>query len=768
MAGFPSDFYERHWAAVEKKYDAIAEEARAKTTAAGAAMLSAQTDASTIPGVRSAQAKYYEGAGEHARAQGRTEDVLNQLYGQDRAGLLHDDRLGSPYGRAAPGVGAPGAVPTSTATTTLGPASVATPLVPGATSTTTTPLTTPLAPVNPPAGPTGAAVSPINYEYDPDEQSLYGDTPLPTGMRASLTPTPDQIARNLQLRARGLPLPGQPTSPRAGIRSLRRGTANVKPKSRGYAKGDEDVSALPPGYPGRGGAYVPPSYKPPAGYTPPAGPERYTPPPSYVPPGYTPPAAPDLTSPPNQPGRGGGYVPPSYVPPAGYTPPHLRLPPGFARGDEDISERLLRSSTGAIPGTAPGAPGVVAAPGAPGAMGQGPPPMGLPAPPPMGLPAPPPMGLPAPPPRGMGMEAPPPMGMPAPAPNSAFNEWVRQSGAPLSQNIDDRRGEVPTFAQQVSRFASGMGNQILEGGRMLGTDIMSAIGAGRAAPSSLEAQGGVNQIPGATVGGIANNILTGLGNLLGTTPAYAAPAAPAPAPAPTPAPEQVQSNYRKGTANVKGKEGKGKDKAGGMPAGLEAILPALLAAAQGGGAPTPAGPAAGPPPAQGLKKGSANVKGKGSKSSKGGEPGGLEALLGALAAHGAGAAGPQAAGPMPAPMPMGPGAATPPGFAYGMSDVQMVPPTVPPLMPMTPPPRFAQGTPSVEPHPGYPFGAGYLFGANEVPGQGTGRTDTVPAMLAPHEAVLNRAAADLLGRGLIAALNAHGVRQMGMSRGAPA
>jgi len=73
--------------------------------------------------------------------------------------------------------------------------------------------------------------------------------------------------------------------------------------------------------------------------------------------------------------------------------------------------------------------------------------------------------------------------------------------------------------------------------------------------------------------------------------------------------------------------------------------------------------------------------------------------------------------------------------------------------------------PSVQPNPGYPFGAGYLFGANTVPGQGTGRVDKVPAVLAPHEAVLNKAAADMLGRGKIAALNAAGVRQMGMGRG---
>ena len=54
-----------------------------------------------------------------------------------------------------------------------------------------------------------------------------------------------------------------------------------------------------------------------------------------------------------------------------------------------------------------------------------------------------------------------------------------------------------------------------------------------------------------------------------------------------------------------------------------------------------------------------------------------------------------------------------------------------------------------------------------MPGQGSGTVDKVPAMLAPHEAVLNKAAADKLGRGKIAALNAQGAKQMGLSRGAP-
>jgi hypothetical protein len=40
--------------------------------------------------------------------------------------------------------------------------------------------------------------------------------------------------------------------------------------------------------------------------------------------------------------------------------------------------------------------------------------------------------------------------------------------------------------------------------------------------------------------------------------------------------------------------------------------------------------------------------------------------------------------------------------------------------------------------------------------------DTVKAKLAPNEAVLNREAADMLGRGLIQALNSVGAQKMGM------
>ena len=64
---------------------------------------------------------------------------------------------------------------------------------------------------------------------------------------------------------------------------------------------------------------------------------------------------------------------------------------------------------------------------------------------------------------------------------------------------------------------------------------------------------------------------------------------------------------------------------------------------------------------------------------------------------------------------------------------------------------------------GLSFGKlGFAKGTAMVPGKGTGKVDTVPAKLAPGEAVLNKAAAEAMGRGLIAALNAAGARKMGM------
>jgi hypothetical protein len=53
-------------------------------------------------------------------------------------------------------------------------------------------------------------------------------------------------------------------------------------------------------------------------------------------------------------------------------------------------------------------------------------------------------------------------------------------------------------------------------------------------------------------------------------------------------------------------------------------------------------------------------------------------------------------------------------------------------------------------------------GIARVPGKGDGTKDTVKAKLAPGEAVLNKAAADGMGRGLIAALNKMGAKKMGM------
>lgn len=59
-------------------------------------------------------------------------------------------------------------------------------------------------------------------------------------------------------------------------------------------------------------------------------------------------------------------------------------------------------------------------------------------------------------------------------------------------------------------------------------------------------------------------------------------------------------------------------------------------------------------------------------------------------------------------------------------------------------------------------GLGLKKGITKVPGKGSGKVDKVPAKLAPGEAVLNKAAAEHLGRGVITALNALGRQKMGM------
>ena len=57
---------------------------------------------------------------------------------------------------------------------------------------------------------------------------------------------------------------------------------------------------------------------------------------------------------------------------------------------------------------------------------------------------------------------------------------------------------------------------------------------------------------------------------------------------------------------------------------------------------------------------------------------------------------------------------------------------------------------------------GLKKGTARVPGKGDGTKDTVPAKLAPGEAVLNKAAAEHVGRGLIAHLNSMGAEKMGL------
>lgn len=73
--------------------------------------------------------------------------------------------------------------------------------------------------------------------------------------------------------------------------------------------------------------------------------------------------------------------------------------------------------------------------------------------------------------------------------------------------------------------------------------------------------------------------------------------------------------------------------------------------------------------------------------------------------------------------------------------------------------RSLGGDPS-EPQRPFP---GYAKGTARVPGKGSPKVDSQPAMLAPGEAVLNAPAAQSLGRGLIAALNHHGAQRLGLA-----
>lgn len=71
--------------------------------------------------------------------------------------------------------------------------------------------------------------------------------------------------------------------------------------------------------------------------------------------------------------------------------------------------------------------------------------------------------------------------------------------------------------------------------------------------------------------------------------------------------------------------------------------------------------------------------------------------------------------------------------------------------------------------PSYASGGvfGFSKGAGRVPGKGSGKVDTVPAMLAPGEAVLNKEAAERVGRGTIDVLNAIGLHDRGEGGQAP-
>lgn len=77
---------------------------------------------------------------------------------------------------------------------------------------------------------------------------------------------------------------------------------------------------------------------------------------------------------------------------------------------------------------------------------------------------------------------------------------------------------------------------------------------------------------------------------------------------------------------------------------------------------------------------------------------------------------------------------------------------------------YSKGTPRVGgmPSPQFSPADAHHFdnGATKVPGKGDGTVDKIPAMLAPGEAVLNRGAAEHVGRDKIAAINAIGHAKM--------
>jgi hypothetical protein len=99
-------------------------------------------------------------------------------------------------------------------------------------------------------------------------------------------------------------------------------------------------------------------------------------------------------------------------------------------------------------------------------------------------------------------------------------------------------------------------------------------------------------------------------------------------------------------------------------------------------------------------------------------------------------------------------------FSYNSSSIFDVRPSTPPLYQ---PSSLSFESPVIG---GNPLDRNHFdAGTSKVPGQGDGKTDTVPSMLAPGEAVLNRGAAEHLGRDTISLLNAIGAHKMGLNLG---
>ena len=179
------DFMSRHWAAVDRKYDILAEQARAATT-------HAQTEASTLPGLRAAQGDYYRGMSQHALetareiAEGRnaSPDFMRGLFREMvRQGYMPPPGQGAPGADAAPPSGAPAAPAAPGSTTEAGPR----PATPWATPPWATPSS--------PDATTPPAAKKMSYD---------GSSAAPAAQNISFTGTDDELTEGGEYKPLGV------------------------------------------------------------------------------------------------------------------------------------------------------------------------------------------------------------------------------------------------------------------------------------------------------------------------------------------------------------------------------------------------------------------------------------------------------------------------------------------------------------------------------------------------------------------------------------